>query len=203
MWKDVDFAPGWQVNEFGEVRRRVKNKCDRKKNFAIDGWYYPEPRQTGGYLCFGSSDAWLIHRAVAIAFIPNPDNKPTVNHKDGNKHNNCVENLEWATYSENTQHAVNTGLIKTGELSHMYGKRGSHHPCSTANKGNKHGVGHVVSEEARSRISAAMMGNKHNLGHMLSEETRKKISEKLKGNKNGCKNKREDNNNYEFQEEDQ
>jgi hypothetical protein len=47
----------------------------------------------------------LVHRVVALAFLPNEDNKAEVNHKDGNKLNNCVDNLEWATSSENKQHA--------------------------------------------------------------------------------------------------
>ena len=62
----------------------------------------------------------LVHRAVALAFVPNPDGKRFVNHKDGNKSNNHFSNLEWCTHGENIRHAVATGLHRApkGEQHH-------------------------------------------------------------------------------------
>ena len=60
----------------------------------------------------GVSHKFLVHRLVAEAFIPNPENKPCVNHIDGNKLNNCVKNLEWCDNSHNQQHAYDVGLKK-------------------------------------------------------------------------------------------
>jgi len=60
----------------------------------------------------GKTKTFYVHRLVAQAHIPNPENKATVNHIDGDKSNNQVSNLEWATRSENSKHGYDSGLIK-------------------------------------------------------------------------------------------
>lgn len=73
----------------------------------------------------------LVHRLVALAFIPNPENKLTVNHKHGIKSDNRASELEWATQSENNQHMYDTGLKKYRPL-HYKGKFGAEHNRSKA-----------------------------------------------------------------------
>lgn len=63
----------------------------------------------------GQKQSYLVHRLVAKKFIPNPHNLPQVNHKDGDKDNNSVDNLEWVTGQQNVKHSVKTGLIKRGD----------------------------------------------------------------------------------------
>ena len=63
----------------------------------------------------GKEKSFYLHRLIAKAFIPNPKNYPCVNHINGTKNDNSINNLEWCTRSQNTQHAYNTGLIKSGK----------------------------------------------------------------------------------------
>ncbi len=79
------------------------------------GGNWLSPKNSNGYLHVilcnkGIMKIKLIHRLVAKAFILNPNNKPCINHKDGNKSNNDITNLEWVTYSENDLHAFKIGL---------------------------------------------------------------------------------------------
>jgi hypothetical protein len=80
---------------------------------------------TNGYPTVRKHRRVTIHRLVATAFIPNPENKPQINHIDGNKLNNRVENLEWCTCAENIRHAVITGLMKTKKV-HCYNLDGDY-----------------------------------------------------------------------------
>lgn len=118
IWKDIKGYEGlYQISSFGNVKsldRYIINKNGDKQ-------YFP-----GKYLTQGISDNYLkvilsknnkqrtfrVHILVARAFIPNPENKPEVNHIDGNKKNNKVNNLEWNTRSENEFHAYRNGLAK-------------------------------------------------------------------------------------------
>ena len=84
-----------------------------------DGWFYPKKNfinHHNGYVYTGitypnGNRQRRVHILVAETWIPNPDNKPIVMHKDNNKLNNSVDNLKWGTVSENTQQAVNDGLL--------------------------------------------------------------------------------------------
>lgn len=63
----------------------------------------------------GKTKKFALHRLIAMVFIPNPYNLPHVNHKDGNRLNNHVDNLEWCTHEENIKHAMENGLNPKGE----------------------------------------------------------------------------------------
>lgn len=123
IWKDVIGYEGlYQVSNFGKIKsldiyvnskngsRRLHKGKVLKNNISKNGYY-------SVILCKnGKHSKKLVHRLVADAFIENKLKKKQVNHIDGNKTNNTVNNLEWCTPYENMQHAYNTGLINRASL---------------------------------------------------------------------------------------
>lgn len=104
-WKDIKGYEGlYQISNLGDVKRISSGKILK-------------PYSHNGYIRVALSKDNTpkhmdIHRLIAQAFIPNPENKPEINHKDGNKENNSIQNLEWCTRKENMSHAKKMGLWK-------------------------------------------------------------------------------------------
>lgn len=116
MWRDIKgFEGKYQVSNLGRVRnikfighpRSTKQQRILKQKINRDG--YPMVHLSDGNLDFHPA----VHRLVALAFIDNPDSLPQVNHKDENKQNNCVDNLEWCTKLYNTRYG--TGQLRAHE----------------------------------------------------------------------------------------
>ena len=109
IWKPIKGYEGlYEVSNLGRVKSLKRWHHPRenilKNKFTTDGYYETALLKNGKYKYIRT------HRIVAQTFIPNEMNKKEVNHKDGNKLNNCVDNLEWVTSSENQKHAYNLGL---------------------------------------------------------------------------------------------
>lgn len=126
IWKSVVGYEGlYEVSNLGRVKsvskivkyRRWGATTEKKLNEKII-----KPSASLYYHVTLSNDRikkdFLVHRLVAIAFLPNPESLPDLNHKDGNKLNPLLDNLEWVTKSENHKHAYRIGLKPTGEKHH-------------------------------------------------------------------------------------
>ena len=112
IWKNIDdLGSTYEVSNLGRIRN---SKTKRIKSIVYDGHYCKF-----GYDCQINGErkrGWYrVHKAVAKAFLPNPENKSTVNHIDGDKKNNRVDNLEWATPKEQAIHARDVLKSNCGE----------------------------------------------------------------------------------------
>lgn len=114
IWKDIkDYEGIYQVSNKGRIKSIGRNTS----NICLKTKILKESINQNGYIYYclyknGKHKRYKIHRLVAEAFILNPNKYPVVNHKDGNKKNNNVENLEWCSSSYNTKHAYNNNLRK-------------------------------------------------------------------------------------------
>ena len=164
IWKDVKGYEGlYMVSNLGNVKSLGNNKKRKEKMLK-------PCKVNNGYLQItlyknGEIKRIYVHKLVAEAFIPNPENKPEVDHINTIRDDNKVENLCWVTKKENMNNPLtkeNMSKSLLGENHHMYGK---HH-----------------SEETRKKMSESHMGENHHMyGKHHSEETKNKMSESHKG----------------------
>jgi len=117
-WKTLDIYTKYSISNLGRVKK--DNSYVGLNGKFVKNEKLMKPRISLGYPSVTVSNnnfkkSFLIHRLLAIYYIPNPENKPCVNHKNGIRHDHRLINLEWCTYSENTLHAFATGLKTISE----------------------------------------------------------------------------------------
>ena len=127
IWKDVKGFEGiYKLSNLGNVKRIIfktgvntKYKNDYTLKPLDNGLGYFRIKLTKNNI----SKRYMLHRLIAEAFIPNEENKRCVNHINGNKKDNSIQNLEWCTHKENTIHAVKNGLFKVNAKQHINSKK--------------------------------------------------------------------------------
>ena len=118
-WKAIPGYEEYQVSTLGRVKRLAyyKNVCGGSKQYCKERILKPQTRKRGYQVVMLSKNSkaksFLVHRLIAMVFIPNPDNLPQVNHKDENTSNNCVNNLEWCNQCYNSNYGTSKYRIST------------------------------------------------------------------------------------------
>jgi len=150
-WKEIDlFDKLYSVSDTGLLRNNKTNKI-LKQTIHKTGYYCVTVKPYGRN---GKQKCFRVHREVALAFLPKSEEHTQVNHKDGNKTNNHVSNLEWCTGSENILHAIKTGLMKV--------RRGSDVRCS---KLNVELIKKIRQEYKETKITLRELGKKYGVAH--------------------------------------
>lgn len=187
-WKIIPNHENYEISNYGIIRN-IKTK--EIKN---------TPTNTYGYktVCL-NSHKYFVHRLVAIVFIPNPNNYPQINHKDENKENNCIDNLEWCNAKYNSNYGNQSEKIKNGQKEYFEARKNNlpykrKRPPKKNNDKNPNMVGSIKgnyfgypSKEIYMQLhngESFHMPNGGNFkGHKHSEESKKKTSESLKRKK--------------------
>lgn len=134
IWKDIiGFEGLYQVSNLGRVKSLQRIVSCGKGDRVVKERIKRISKHNMGYEVYnlfknGKCYPHLRHRLIAVHFIPNPKNLPEINHKNGNKKDNSIENLEWCSYSRNLKHAYEIGLRQ--KRPPLLGKLGAEHPLS-------------------------------------------------------------------------
>ena len=197
VWKDIEGYEGlYQVSTCGNIKSLAKPRKNGngrsyiqkekllKQSFTSTGYKKVELYKDG------KRKSFKVHRLVAIAFIPNPDNKPEVNHIDGNKINNNIDNLEWVTSSENSIHAYETGLSPNKKeldeirIIELYNKGASKEEISRMFDVSNVVIARILKENGiRLRTKSEAYDKYHldelDLNELLKTRTQKQLAEEL------------------------
>ena len=156
VWKDIiiekngvvyDFTGRYEISNLGRIRN-VETDVIRKCKPNKDGYVYI------GLKINGKREMFKVHRLVATAFIPNPNNLPCVNHKDEIKTNNSAENLEWCSYKYNNTY----GTVRERRSEKVRGQKRSEETKQKMSEAKK---GKSFTEEHKHNLSESKKGGKH------------------------------------------